>query len=61
MTGNDDLFLDAVADRLAGLAGVRAVTLGGSRALGIHTADSDWDLAVYYRGSFDPADLRAIG
>ena len=20
-----------------------------------------WDLAVYYRGSFDPADLRAIG
>ena len=61
MTGDDDTFLDAVADQLAGLAGVRAVTLGGSRALGIHTADSDWDLAVYYRGSFDPADLRAIG
>jgi hypothetical protein len=51
VTGNDDVFLDAVADRLAGLAGVRAVTLGGSRALGIHTADSDWDLAVYFESS----------
>lgn len=57
----DDLFLDAVADRLAALPAVRAVTLGGSRAAGTHTADSDWDLAVYYRGAFDPADLRATG
>ncbi|MEE6179313.1 nucleotidyltransferase domain-containing protein [Mycobacterium sp. 050134] len=58
---DDDTFLDAVADRLAGLACVGAVTLGGSRALGIHTADSDWDLAVYYRGNFTPDDLRVIG
>ena len=58
MTG---VFLEAVADRLAALAGVCAVTLGGSRAQGTHTPDSDWDLAVYYRGFFDPADLRAIG
>ncbi|MDT0345487.1 nucleotidyltransferase domain-containing protein [Streptomyces litchfieldiae] len=57
----DDLFLDHVADRLAALPAVRAVTLGGSRAQGTHTPDSDWDLAVYYRGGFDPADLRAIG
>ncbi|GAA2271216.1 nucleotidyltransferase domain-containing protein [Nonomuraea roseoviolacea subsp. roseoviolacea] len=57
----DDAFLDPVADRLAALPAVRAVTLGGSRAEGTHTPDSDWDLAVYYRGRFDPDALRATG
>ncbi|MEV0150302.1 MULTISPECIES: nucleotidyltransferase domain-containing protein [unclassified Nonomuraea] len=57
----DDTFLDHVADRLAALPAVRAVSLGGSRAEGTHTPDSDWDLAVYYRGGFDPAGLRAVG
>ncbi|MEV8438083.1 nucleotidyltransferase domain-containing protein [Actinosynnema sp. NPDC051121] len=57
----DEAFLDHVADRLAALPAVHAVTLGGSRAQGTHTPDSDWDLAVYYRGGFDPADLRAVG
>ncbi|MGW5682935.1 nucleotidyltransferase domain-containing protein [Nonomuraea sp. NPDC003754] len=57
----DDMFLTLVADRLAALPAVRAVSLGGSRAQGTHTPDSDWDLAVYYRGGFDPADLRAVG
>lgn len=57
----DDLFLDRVADTLAALPAVHAVTLGGSRAQGTETPDSDWDMAVYYRGGFDPADLRAIG
>ncbi|MBB4715959.1 hypothetical protein BJ965_005841 [Streptomyces luteogriseus] len=54
-------FLDTVADRLALLPAVEAVTLGGSRAQGAERPDSDWDLAVYYRGAFDPADLRAVG
>nr|WP_318276405.1 nucleotidyltransferase domain-containing protein [Mycobacterium eburneum] len=54
-------FLDAVADRLAALPAVHAVTLGGSRAEGTAAEDSDWDLAVYYRGGFDPAGLRALG
>ncbi|WP_369196313.1 nucleotidyltransferase domain-containing protein [Streptomyces djakartensis] len=57
----DQTFLDTTADRLAALPTVRAVTLGGSRAQGTARPDSDWDLAVYYRGAFDPADLRAIG
>jgi predicted nucleotidyltransferase len=57
----DQVFLDTAADRLAALPAVRAVTLGGSRAQGTHGPDSDWDLAVYYRGAFDPADLRAVG
>ncbi|WP_105973955.1 nucleotidyltransferase domain-containing protein [Streptomyces geranii] len=60
-TLSDQAFLDRVADRLDGLPGVRAVALGGSRAQGTHRPDSDWDLAVYYRGAFDPADLRAVG
>ncbi|MEU3250434.1 nucleotidyltransferase domain-containing protein [Streptomyces sp. NPDC006997] len=59
---NDDTrFLSTVTDRLATLPGVRGVTLGGSRAQGAHRPDSDWDMAVYYRGAFDPADLRALG
>ncbi|MEV1021592.1 nucleotidyltransferase domain-containing protein [Streptomyces sp. NPDC050264] len=60
----DDAFLDHLADRLAELPGARAVTLGGSRAQGTHTEASDWDTAVYYRGSegvFAPRQLRAVG
>ncbi|MGV9254730.1 nucleotidyltransferase domain-containing protein [Streptomyces sp. NPDC003697] len=57
----DQTFLDTTADRLSALPGVRAVTLGGSRARGTHGPGSDWDLAVYYRGRFDPGDLRAVG
>lgn len=57
----DDDFLASTADRLAGLPHVRAVALGGSRAHGTHEPGSDWDLAVYYRGAFDPADLRELG
>ncbi|MET9965022.1 nucleotidyltransferase domain-containing protein [Streptomyces sp. NPDC006356] len=62
MPNSDDAaFLDRTADRLAALPTVQAVTLGGSRAQGSHGPDSDWDLAVYYRGPFDPEDLRAVG
>ncbi|GAA1003569.1 nucleotidyltransferase family protein [Streptomyces thermogriseus] len=61
MTDDDSSFLRDTADRLAALPGVRAVALGGSRARGTHRPDSDWDLALYYRGRFDPADLCAVG
>ncbi|MET9773750.1 nucleotidyltransferase domain-containing protein [Streptomyces sp. NPDC006367] len=57
----DQAFLDTTVARLAALPAVRAVTLGGSRARGTHRPDSDWDLAVYYRGTFDPDGLRALG
>ncbi|MET9835132.1 nucleotidyltransferase domain-containing protein [Streptomyces sp. NPDC006385] len=60
-TLDDRTFLDTTADRLATLPTVRAVALGGSRAQDAHRPDSDWDLAIYYRGAFDPADLRAVG
>jgi predicted nucleotidyltransferase len=58
---DDDAFLAHVADRLGGLPGVQAVTLGGSRAAGTQRPDSDWDFSVYYRGHFDPQALRDLG
>jgi predicted nucleotidyltransferase len=58
---DDEVFLGHVADRLADLPAVEAVTLGGSRAEGLHRPDSDWDFSVYYRGHFDPRALRDIG
>jgi hypothetical protein len=58
---DDNAFLDYVAEHLADLPGVSAVTLGGSRAEGTHRPDSDWDFSIYYRGHFDPQTLRDIG
>ena len=57
----DEEFLEQVSAELATLPGVTAVGLGGSRAQGTHRADSDWDLGIYYRNSFDPQQLRDIG
>ena len=54
-------FLEGLTAQLAGLPTVLAVALGGSRAAGTHRPDSDWDLAIYYRGDVDPDDLRALG
>jgi len=54
-------FTSRVAGRLAGLPGVVAVALGGSRAQGTHRADSDWDFALYYEKGFDPDSVRGIG
>ncbi len=58
---DDDSFPLYVVGRLAGLPGVEAVTLGGSRAEGTQRPDSDWDFSIYYRGRFDPQTLRDIG
>jgi hypothetical protein len=57
----DDEFAERIADALFGLDGVEAVALGGSRATGTHRPDSDWDFGLYYRGEFDPDNLRALG
>ena len=58
----DAIFRAQAGDLLAGLPGVEAVTLGGSRAAGTARPDSDWDFAVYYRGpAFDPGSLRSLG
>ena len=56
----DGLDLPSLADRLVTVEGVVGVVLGGSRARGDHTADSDVDLGIYYRGDLNIAGLGAI-
>jgi hypothetical protein len=53
---DDDL--TQLALRLTGVPGVVAVALGGSRARGDHTSESDVDLGLYYR---PPLDVEALG
>ena len=57
----DTNFIDHVAETLQGLPGVEGVALGGSRAQGTFRADSDWDIAVYYREGFNPEAVRKLG
>lgn len=42
-----------MAQRLTQVSGVIAVVLGGSRARGEHTPQSDVDLGLYYRTPLD--------
>jgi hypothetical protein len=61
---DDEDFAAYVAAGLAGLPGVQAVALGGSRITGGARPDSDWDFSLYYRASqqpFDPETLRRLG
>lgn len=52
---------EILVPKLTDLSGVVAVSLGGSRARGTHRPDSDWDVGVYYRGSFDARLLADLG
>jgi hypothetical protein len=42
----------SLVETVAQIAGVEAVALGGSRASGVVTEQSDWDFCVYYRVRF---------
>ena len=60
--------LEGLPDPIAGLVGelstmpgAVAVTLGGSRALGVGKAGTDWDLGLYYRDAIDLTALAAHG
>jgi hypothetical protein len=55
------LAIEALVDELAAVDGVIAVALGGSRALGLADAGSDWDLAVYYQRALDTTALARHG
>lgn len=50
-----------LVEKLAAMPGASAVVLGGSRALGIDDAGSDWDIGLYYRGSIDLTILASYG
>ena len=50
--------LRELAARLVEIPGVVGVLLGGSRARGAHTPESDTDLGIYYR---PPLDVPALG
>jgi hypothetical protein len=52
--------LGELARRIVTVDGVVAVLLGGSRARGDHTSESDTDLGVYYRPPLDVAGLRSV-
>ncbi len=51
--------IHSLAARLARVPGLRAVSLGGSRARGAAQPDSDLDLGLYYRAE-TPFDLTAL-
>jgi predicted nucleotidyltransferase len=56
----DEEFLALVVETCRALPGAEAVALGGSRARGDQRPDSDWDFAVYYRGSIDTDLFEAL-
>ena len=45
---NDDVLLGRLVRGLGGVPGIRAIALGGSRARGEATAQSDYDIGLYY-------------
>lgn len=55
-----DKQLGELAGRLVGISGVVGVMLGGSRARGTHTPESDVDLGLYYRPALDVAALGEL-
>jgi hypothetical protein len=56
---DDDPLLQAITPVLAGVPGVTAVVLGGSRARGVANATSDYDLGLYFRHDA-PLDVGAL-
>jgi predicted nucleotidyltransferase len=59
---NDPALLKRLTDALAAVPGVRAVVLGGSRARGIASERSDYDIGLYYDAAtpLDIATLRVV-
>ena len=56
---NDPRLLKRLTDALAAVTGVRAVVLGGSRARGIASERSDYDIGLYYDAA-TPLDIAAL-
>lgn len=56
----DEAELRTLGQRLCEVDGMVAVLLGGSRARGEHTPESDFDLGLYYRPPLDIDSLRDL-
>jgi hypothetical protein len=56
---NDDLLLGRLVRALGGVPGIRAIVLGGSRARGEATAQSDYDIGLYYEADH-PIDIGRL-
>ena len=56
---NKQKLLDNVIYELKGIAGVKAIVLGGSYATGMATDNSDLDIGIYYSDQC-PFDLEKI-
>jgi len=59
MEANDQALLDRLVRAFAGVLGVRAVVLGGSRARGEAAAHSDYDIGLYYEPD-EPIDVGRL-
>ena len=57
---DDPALLALLCAALAPVPGVRAIVLGGSRARGTATPDSDYDIGLYYEPEV-PIDTKALG
>ena len=56
---NDERLLTRLSIQLRKVPGVRAIVLGGSRASGTATPQSDYDLGLYYEAN-DPLDVDSL-
>jgi len=52
--------VEVMAHRIVDIPGIVGVALGGSRARGEHSPDSDTDLGLYYRGPLDTVALQVL-
>lgn len=56
---DDDLLLGRLVRAVGGVPGIRAIVLGGSRARGEATAQSDYDIGLYYETDH-PIDIGRL-
>lgn len=56
-----DNIIQSVTEKLSSLPCIEGIVLGGSRARGTHTEDSDIDIGIYYKSeSFDITAINQI-